>query len=728
MEGTETKRVKGQQEPRGVLEAELLRPQMAFLAENPEAFGLVSDACPLATKHILIAANGGSPSGGVNAPVYELEHPGVDGLYALYGDILPRNDEITEALQVAFGENANLREYPITRYCSILAETIALWTLRDGTNSTSLEETCILLNERIRSGLAALEASFSSREDDFPLHADFFSVSMGICRLQEITDGEYVADFFSAGDFSLYILDHTGMAPLWDTVTPVFTSVREDGLRGRRIRFYHSEPFALLLVSESICALNATEARSLRSNPGLVWKYRMRLEDHFQRLLTDCVREHEFGDRATRFFMGKTHGRDSASGAITILRNGVTYETFREICQTRLLALERAMELLPDGYDEREIPTVGCSRADVEIAYIRRLLEENADLTDRVANALRVCVLRKFREGKPTTILPAPADVPEYDRLEWEEIQEIFALFDSENDEDRACVAANTRILRESLSEHWVTLRPVLLSQDEGGNRNIRLHRALSERLYQSCLEMNGQLAAMLAIRKKTISRLGELLATSLDILDVEGNDWICGRTTGERVGVVADRLMEELPSVLAYLHTDWRSDTEAYQRLLTAYTDLREDLFRRDVQPVLGGFAKDWQGIMEGKLDESRWGELKDRLVGNSETAAYADLFDALYRISHGTGALYSRIRSRAAENRMARHLSDQPELHISALRGAAYEDPDWGSEVIAVMDTATRNDFRATVRRWKESCELVERQKHAYLEYSSMYGSYIQ
>ena len=35
-----------------------LRADLSFLAENPEAFGMISDACPLATESLLIAANG----------------------------------------------------------------------------------------------------------------------------------------------------------------------------------------------------------------------------------------------------------------------------------------------------------------------------------------------------------------------------------------------------------------------------------------------------------------------------------------------------------------------------------------------------------------------------------------------------------------------------------------------------------------------------------------------
>lgn len=726
MEGTGRMNGAGRGDNRILLEAEFLRPEMAFLAENPEAFGLVPDACPLATKHLLIAANGHGADGGINAPVYEITRLGVDGLYALYGDLLPHNDEIADALQTALGDSKNLQEHPVARYCSILAEVTALQVLRGTANGASPEQTRVLLNDSIRHGLSSLYHFFNSDESDQPLDKRFLSVSMGICRVLEAEDGDYIAEIYAAGDFSLYLMDQSGMAPLWNTVTPVFAVDGEEGLQTTSIRFHHPEPFALLLVSESVTALNATEHRSIRGNAGMIWKYRMRLESRFLRLLTDCVREYEFGDRATRFFVGRTHGRDSASGAITVLRNGITYETFRDLCQNRLLALEHAMELLPNGYDPHSVP-VPVSRTDTEIAYIRRLLDQNAEVSDRLSNALRLCVLRKFEGGKPTEIPPEPAGVPDYDRLEWEEIREAFRLFDVENDSDRAHVTDNTRILRECLSEHWITLRPALLSEEDSYRRDVRTHRALSELTYQTCLEMNARLAELLTARRDTIGLVRSLLADSLDVLDAEGNDWICGRACSDTTRVFADKLVDELPSVLAYLRSDWRADTEAYRSLLTAYTAQREDLFRRDIHPDLGGFAEDWQGIMEGTLDEERWDELRERLMATPETAQYADLFDALRRISRGTGTLQNRIRARAAENRMARYLSDDPDLRVSALRGAAYEDPDWGTDVIAVMDTATRNEYRAMVRRWQEDCEMMAQQKQAYREYSTMYSRYV-
>ncbi len=711
----------------GMPESELLRPEMAFLAENPEAFGLVPDACPLTTKHLLIAANGHGTEGGVNSPAYELESKGVEGLFTLYGDLLPHTEEVAEALQSAFGENNSLKEHPVSRYCATLAEVTALHILRGAAFDASFEQTRVMLNDRIQHNLSVLREVFCSEEGE-PLWAkEFFTVSLGICRIRETGDGNYLADVFTAGDFRLYLIDDKGMAPLWDLATPVFSPYEGEMLTGKRISFCHPEPFALLLVSESICALNAAEHRSLRSNPGLIWRYRMRLEDYFLRLIADCVREHEFGERAMRFFLGRSHGRDSASGAMTVLRDGISYEVFRLQCQNRLIALENLMELLPDGYDPHNVPKQE-SRTNIELTYIHRLLEHDADLNDRIADALRLCVLDKLEQGISAEATAPPADVPDYTRLKWEEISRTYRRFDSENDEDRLRIENNARMLRETLSEHWITLRPVLADTKHSLPRNVQAYRDACERQYGSCLEMNSRLAELLGDRRKAVTELGHMLSDSLDILDAEGNDWICGRAGADRTDVWVDALIHRLPALLAYLRTDWKKDTEQYRSLLTAYTAEREALFRRDTHPEYGCFASDWHAIREGRMSEGRWELLHERLLDTPETASFSDLFESLHRISRGTGALRNRIRSRAAESRMARELAARADLRVAALRGAAYEDLDWGDGVIAVMDTATRNDFRATVRRWQERCELAERQKQAYEEYRTMYGAYVQ
>lgn len=704
---------------------EQLRPEMTFLAENPEAFGLVADACPLATKHLLIAANGRSTEGGVGSPVYELEHPGTDGLFDFYGDLLSRNVENEEALNLVFGENSALREHPAARYCVALAEITALHVMNGPAREASYEKTLAMLNQELFFRLNALRDRFVELDRVEIIHDTVFEASVAVCRIREEGNGDYVAEIFSAGDFRIYLLDERGMAPLWSAVTPALSPDRGMGLRGASLRFHHPSPFAVLLVSESICALNAAEYRSLRSEPGLAWRYRMRLEDYFLRLITDCVREYEFGERAARFFVGRSHGRDSASGAMTVLRDGVSYETFRLHCQNRLSTLGRQMELLPNGYDPHNVP-VRETRTRTELNYLRGLLENNLALTDRITNVLRLHILDKFGRTDRTEPAPPPADVPDYRRLDMDEVQKAFRRLDCENDGDRDRIAENHAILRESLSEHWVTLRPALLTPDETASASVREYRRVNDEMHGICLDMNRRLAEMLERRRGMISEIREMMARSLDIAAVEWNDWVCGRAGADSVNAWLTPLQRDLPARLSAVETDWRADTEQYRSLLSAYTAQRDDLFRRDILSENGAFAAEWQAVLIGELPEETWQTWRSRLESSPETAGFGDFLEALGRVSQGTGALLGRIRARAAENRMARELSNRLDLRIDALRGAAYEDPDWGAEIIASMDTATRNDFRATVRRWQENCRLAEQQRQAYEEYVAMYGAY--
>lgn len=703
--------------------SERLRPEMAFLAENPEAFGLVPDACPLATRHLLIAANGRSAEGGGGSPVYEMKHPGVEGLLEFYGDLLPMETEIETALRLAFGESSGRQEHPVARYCAALVEIVALYEMQGPCRDASYERTLAHLNREIRLRLGGIRRRFDELEGVEIAYDAVFEPSIGICRIREEGNGDYTADVFAAGDFRFYLLDEHGMAPLWSAVTPAISPQRGVGLRGTSLRFHHPAPFAVLLVSESICALNAAEYRSLRSEPGLAWRYRMRLEDYFLRLITDSVREYEFGERAGRFFVGRSHGRDSASGAMAVLREGVSYETFRLHCQNRLSALGRQMELLPSGYDPHNVPAQE-SRTHTELSYLRNLLENNPELTDRITAGLRLCILDKFAAGERLDPPPVPEGVPDYRRLDMAEIQRVFRRLDCENDGDRACIAENHAILRESLSEHWITLRPALLSSaDEGADRESRW---VNDEIYRHCLDMNRRLAEMLERRREAMAGIQRLMTRSLDVAAAEGNDWVCGRAGAESVTAWLTPLREELPARLEAVERDWRADTEQYRYLLSAYTAQRDDLFRRDTRADGGAFASEWQAMLAGELPEEIWQTWRARLEEEPDTAAFSEFLEALSRVSRGTGALLDRIRNRAAESRMARELSNRPDLRVDALRGAAYEDPDWGEAVISAMDTATRNEFRATVRRWQEACRLREQRRQAYETYAAMYGVY--
>ena len=455
----------------------------------------------------------------------------------------------------------------------------------------------------------------------------------------------------------------------------------------------------------------------------MIWRYRMRLEEYFVRLITDCVHDFELSERAKKFFTGRARGRSGASGAVAFLTGEGSYEVFRSHCHARLGELEKLITLLPDGYDTRR-STKQKERVQIERDYLNKLLERSVELSVRISDAIRFTVTDMLRVQGPLSVALPPEGVPAYSRLEWEILYRTFRRYDCENDADRERIRENQRMLREILSEYWITLRPGFLSFYE--KRDHASYTDPGQRAYTACLEMNARLADLLNHRKNTVDSLAGVLQDSLDILHSQRNDWVCGRVGSESTSFFTNSLAESLPSLLLRLQNDWEEETQRYRCLHTAYTAERERLFRLDTRIGEGFFASAWQLIHDGCMEDSRWEEFRACLESLPETAAYTELWDALHRISLGTAALLARIRSRSAETRTARELADRTSIWVDALRGAAYEDPAWGESVISVMDTATRNDFRATVRRWQEACELNRRQEEAFKQYSATYNRY--
>ena len=184
------------------------------------------------------------------------------------------------------------------------------------------------------------------------------------------------------------------------------------------------------------------------------------------------------------------------------------------------------------------------------------------------------------------------------------------------------------------------------------------------------------------------------------------------------------NHLTEELPSALTALSESWQTETEAYRSLMTAYIYERELLFRMDTDPAEGFFAVDWQALQKGELMDSRWLAIGKAL---SVVPDYRELWESLCCVSKGTGALLTRIKSRGAERRMARELSDRPDIRVAALRASAYEDEDWGDSVVAIMDPAMRREHMDVVRRWLETRELAAGRAEAYAAYSSSWQAFL-
>jgi hypothetical protein len=302
--------------------------------------------------------------------------------------------------------------------------------------------------------------------------------------------------------------------------------------------------------------------------------------------------------------------------------------------------------------------------------------------------------------------------------LPYDEVWNAFRRYDRENDVDRDRAEQNRRVLRDHMADHWITLRPCFKRVAD------RPSSAAAERSYAACAELNAHLSRMLAARKRTVDHLETLLSDSLTVLRTEKSDWLEGRAGDGCVVSWAECLTESIPSAAVRLLDGWREDTDRYRSMATAYAYERELLFRLDTEGD-GFFAADWSRIYDGTLPDSRW----DALLATLDTAeAYRGLMDSLCRVTKGTGALLARMESRGAERRMARDLAGRADLQIAALRASAYEDPDWGESVVAVLEPARRREHRDVVRRWQESCELAARRAEAFESYSRSYGVYLR
>ena len=184
------------------------------------------------------------------------------------------------------------------------------------------------------------------------------------------------------------------------------------------------------------------------------------------------------------------------------------------------------------------------------------------------------------------------------------------------------------------------------------------------------------------------------------------------------------NRLAEDLPEALVSLSESWQTETESYRSLMTAYTYERELLFRLDTDPIDGFFGVDFHALQKGDMMDNRRLAIGEAL---SAAPAYLELWESLCRVSKGTGALYTRIKGRGAERRMAREMADRMDIRVAALRASAYEDEDWGDSVVAVMDPSMRREYMDVVRRWLETKELTVKRAEAYALYSASWQAFL-
>ncbi len=705
----------------------VLRADMAFVAENPEAFGFVSDAFPAVTDNCLIAAAGCDGEAGLSSFTY----PTAGGLAGLYGSvytgILAPDAMADEILSHTFGTDTGRHEHPIARYVAALAEATAAQWLSDPPADASYDDVARRLGEDIPAALADLRENLC-RDGLTARDADLYAVSLAVCRMKDCGNDRYDLDILVAGDFRVFLLDANGLRPLH---LPPAAVLSPEGDRvpmtGKRVRLRHPSPFAILLLSGSACAANAAEAQNIRENPGLVWRYRMRREAHLLRILTSLSRESEFGDRAGQFFTGRASGRESASGAMAMRCGNASFDAFRADCLARLRHVEDMIALLPDGYDPAKVPPLP-SRTETENNYIRRLITQEPRLSEQVTDALRALAMDKLHGARDESV-PPPEDVPDLRRLTYEDVHAVYRVYDAENGEDYEAIRRNRAMLREQLAEHWVTLRPILLGVTDGaaeggdGSAENRAQERAGDRTYATLLQLNARFGQLWERRRAELDTVSALLARHSGILQASGEDWLRGHTGADIAAMWADSTADELAYALQAFANTYERTEAAYRSLLTAYTAERDHLFAEDAERPGGAFADVWDALRDGRMPPEQAAAFRAAIEAGTEGERYVDMWDDLCIISRGTGARMARVRDRAADRRMARDIAARMDIRVAALRASAYRDADWGDAVCDLLDTAHRNSYFTMVRRWQETCELRTRQAAAYEEYRSLY-----
>ncbi len=733
-----------------------LRAGMAFLSENLDAYGFVSDAYPVVTDRWLIAANGHEAETGTATFTYP-NVGGAEGLYRNAFNGMTLTDATTsDVLTRTFGAETERREHPVARYVAALSECVALRVLSEADESLPRKALATRMGFEVSGALNALR-EFICYDKLTARDAKLYTVSMAVCRMTQRDTNTYILDWLVCGDYRAFLLDSDGLRPLHLPNAEGLSPENSEPPDGKRIVLHHPAPFALLLLSGSACDITAAEEQSRQENPGLIWLYRMRLEANILRILTSCGCESDFEERARRFFTGRANGRESASGAMALFCKGASFGDFRSDCLTRLRHMEDMIALLPDGYDSSHAHHMP-SRTETETAYIRRLLTREPGLSERTSDALCALALQRLHgEGARAHVLPP--DVPDYRRLLSKDITDTFRVYDRENDEDYTLIRQNAVALREYVAENWMTLRPILLSVlDDRGLRDTAdlfvpdeddgesewtaededevaietsarpVERRQCDRTYRAVLRINARLSELLERRNACMEQVTHTLAEQALILRENGADWLHGRAGEGHACQWADDAAEALSDALRRYANTYEKTEAHYRSLLAAYLSERDLLFARDAEWASGVFAEEWQAILEGRLSETDWNAYRSAIIDMTadDGDGYAMLWDDIHIISRGTGARYAQIRSRAADTRMARDLAAREELRIAAVRASAYQDADWGDAVCALLDPAHRTSYNTMVRRWQETCELMARQAAAYEEYRALYDEY--
>lgn len=684
----------------------------AFLAENPEAFGMISDAHPIASDQLLLAVNGYRADDGMYPPTFTVTDKGVEGLYSgLYETLIPRSEINDHILRLTFGEADGRQTHPIARFSAALTEILAFGFLTGEGQALSVADNAEQLSQRLPQGIDALRDVMRSIAGPRSGSERFFSVSFGGCRVNELSKGTYALDIYTAGDFSIYLLDEQGLCPLWTKVADILTGDGTGVVEGHRLTVHHEGTFAIMLLSQNTCEPSLAEQRSIHEHPGLLWRHRMRLEEQLLRLVIESTDMENVAERAAHFFAGRSMGWESMTGAMTVCGGG--FDALRSLCMGRLRRLENLMALLPGGYDP-EVPMVHVPGETVEREFILSAFKTRPRLLEKTAETLSACAAEllhgtadRASEYVPSTGLR---------RLTYEDVKKIYDVYDAENTADRTAIRHNCRMIKALLSEHWITLRPLLCGDLED--------TAQGKAAFDACIRLKQRLTKLTAGRRKLLQKIKDRLTDHLAVLEFQGEDWIHGRGGDDSARRWLDDMGSQLPLLTADAMRSWERVSFYLRTYQTAYTKEREVLFVLDTAKGTGIWQVIYEQILQGTLAESVWEAYGYRIKETAED--FYELFRMVQALSQRNAILNERIGGRAAERRTLQAVSGDEGWQVACMMGALYEDEAWGQGCLQMVDNGFRNEHKALIRRHREKEELMVRQKEAFEAYRHMYEAY--
>jgi len=704
-----------------------------FLAEHPEAFGFVSEAVPVATRTLLVSADGKPSKRGMIPPTYIYPYNEANRLFeSLFSEMLDSSEENLDIINRSLTGTENGYEHLVSRYAAVMAQAMTLQTMRATpseyvSESSATEYYANRLGENIAAGLFRLRRAMADFGGLAPSAESDFSVSLAACKIENLQGDEFAINMFGAGNFKFFLLDYEGMKVLWEEKLPRIEALEPSesapAVATKTVVLQKTMPFAVVVLSDGACDRSGdTNSASglLRNQNALVWRERMKLEEVMLRMIVGSQSEYTFASRAVQYFSGHIVSDDSASGAFTLV--GTSYDIFATECRRRLEVLEDAMTLLPDGYDTENPPSIkdfdeteSAFLDDLQARYPTLRAITSATLARHIKIAIMGIINNNTAELEGDSVIP----------LDY--IKTVYRSFDCENDSDREQLAVNQKLIAELMASNWITLRPLFCyaADGESGSSPMREENAAA---YSACLEMNETLTRLAQRRTALIDSLYSEMKLCAEILEAQKEGLVHNRISEQNFDSVMKLLTENIPSAAEALREEWNESSVTARNMLAAYTAERERLFWSDVDNAL---VPCYEAVLDGSVGSGFWGDIKEtgRFTLNDGDASDVErLLDMIQIISDSCGEMYDAITARAAVKRTVQHISGDSGWNKTCLRAMLREFSGWEDSDVARIDDSVRSEYRAMVGRWREAQTLVNKQKEAFADYYKVYTAFAQ